>query len=102
MHQSEFRILAQFPNIPQQLLSIRILIRFFVRMIILVAFAAFSSIGFSRSLAALLGMSAFLSVVMGAVKHERPFDTALNYWDEAVAYAALFYMVSGFNHSAPL
>jgi hypothetical protein len=70
-------------------------------MIILVTFAAFSSIGFGRSLAALLGMSAILSAVIGAIRLERPLGTDINYWDEAVAYAALFYLVSGLNQAAP-
>jgi hypothetical protein len=71
-------------------------------MSILVIFAAFGSIGFGRSLAALLSMSVILSAVIGAIKREPPFDTVLNHWDEAVAYAALFSLISSFNHSAPL
>lgn len=69
-------------------------------MIILVGFAAFSGIGFDRSLAALLGMSAFLSIVMGAVKREPLFDTALNYWDETVFYLAIYCLVSGLHQAA--
>jgi hypothetical protein len=71
-------------------------------MSILVIFAAFGSIGFGRSLAALLSMSVILSAVIGAIKREPPFDTVLNHWDEAEAYAALFSLISSFNHSAPL
>ena len=70
-------------------------------MIILVTFAAFGSIGFSRSLAALLWMSAILSAVIGASRREPPFDTVLNHWDETLAYAALCCLVSGFIQSAP-
>ena len=33
---------------------------------------------------------------------EHPFDTVLNHWDETVAYAALFCLVSSFNHSVSL
>jgi hypothetical protein len=71
-------------------------------MIILALFAAFSSIGFGRSLAALLGMSAILSAVIGTMRREPPFDVALNHWDETVAYAALFALVTGFNHGVPV
>ena len=78
------------------------MLRFGVRMIILVIFAAFGSIGFGRSLVALLWMSTILSAVIGAIRREPPFDTILNHWDEAVAYAALFSLISSFNHSAPL
>jgi hypothetical protein len=78
------------------------LIRFCLRMIILVVFAALGSIGFGRSLAALLGMSAILSAVVGIIRREPPFDIVLNHWDETVAYAALFSLVSSFNPSVPL
>jgi hypothetical protein len=66
------------------------LVRFCLRMIILVIFAALGSIGFGRSLAALLGMSIILSAVIGTMRREPPFGVALNHWDETVAYAALF------------
>jgi len=49
-------------------------------MIILVIFAAFGSIGFGRSLAALLWMSTILSGVVGAMRREPPLDTVLNHW----------------------
>ena len=75
-------------------------VRFCLRMVILVIFAAFGGIGFGRSLAALLWMSAIFSAVIGAMKREAPFNMALNHWDETVAYAALFALVSSFNHSA--
>jgi hypothetical protein len=71
-------------------------------MIILAVFAAFGSIGFGRSLAALLGMSAILSTLVGIIRREPPFDMVLNHWDETVAYAALFSLVSSFNPSVPL
>ena len=77
------------------------LVRFFLRMSILVIFAAFASIGFGKSLAALLWMSIILCAVIGTVKREQPFGAILNHWDEAVAYAALFALVTSFNPSAP-
>jgi hypothetical protein len=77
-------------------------VRFCLRMVVLVIFAAFGGIGFGRSLAALLWMSAIFSAVIGAMKREAPFNMALNHWDETVAYAALFALVSSFNHSGPL
>jgi hypothetical protein len=99
---SEFRILAQVPNLPRELRSAQVIIRFLLRTIILVVFAAFGSIGFGRSLAALLGMSIILSSVVGAMRREPPFDAVLNHWDETVAYAALFFLVSSFNHVVPV
>jgi hypothetical protein len=78
-----------------------VLVRFCLRMSILVVFAVFSSIGFGRSLAALLWMSIILCAVVGLMRREPPFGTVLNHWDETVAYAALFSLVSSFNHSVP-
>ena len=72
------------------------IVRFCLRMIILVIFAALGSVGFGRSLAALLGMSAILSAVIATMRREPPFDIVLNHWDETVAYAALFSLVGSF------
>ena len=94
--------MAQLPNLPQQLISTQVIIRFSLRMIILVAFAAFAGIGFARSFAALLWMSTFFSAVMGAIRREHAFGTVLNHWDETIAYAALFALVSNFNHAVPV
>jgi hypothetical protein len=100
--QSEFRNLAQSPNPPQELRSVRILSRFFLRLTILAIFAAFGGIGFERSLAALLWMSIILCAVIGIMKREPPFGSVLNHWDETVAYAALFALVTAFNQSGPI
>jgi O-antigen/teichoic acid export membrane protein len=78
-----------------------VLIRFSMRLVILVIFAAFGGIGFGRSLAALLGMTALLSAVVGILKRETPFDVALNHWDETLAYAALFCLANGLNQLVP-
>jgi hypothetical protein len=94
--------LAQLPNVSRQLTSPQVLVRFLLRTIILVVFAAFASIGFCRSLAALLAMSIIFSTVLGVLKREAPFDIVLNHWDETVAYAALFSLVSAINNSVPL
>jgi hypothetical protein len=77
------------------------LVRFGVRMIILVVFASFGNIGFGGSLAALLWMSAIFSAVIAVIKREPLFDNVLNHWDETVAYAALCCLVVGLNHAAP-
>jgi hypothetical protein len=70
-------------------------------MTILVIFAAVASIGFGRSLAALLWMSAILAAVVGAMRREPLMDTVLNHWDEMVAYAALCCLVSVLTQAAP-
>ena len=94
--------MAQVPNLPRELRSTQVIVRFCLRMIILVIFAALGSVGFGRSLAALLGMSAILSAVIGIMRREPPFDVVLNHWDETVAYAALFSLVGSFTPSVPL
>jgi hypothetical protein len=79
-----------------------VLARFFLRIVILVAFATFGSIGFGRSLVALLWMSTIISAVIGAIKREPPFDAILNHWDETAAYAALCCLVSAFSQAVPV
>jgi hypothetical protein len=93
--------LAHLPDLPQQLRSAQVIVRFGLRMIILVVFATLGGIGFARSLVALLWMSAIFSAVVGAMRREPPFDKTLNHWDETVAYAALCCLASAFNEAAP-
>jgi hypothetical protein len=73
----------------RELRSVQVLIRFGFRIAIMIGFAAFASIGFGRSLVALLWMSALLCALVGAVKREPPFRAQLNHWDEMTAYVAL-------------
>ena len=89
--------MAQLPNLPQQLRSTQVIVRFGLRMIILAIFATFGSIGFGRSLVALLWMSTILSACIAVIRRELPFDAELNQWDETVTYAAMCMLVSGFN-----
>lgn len=60
--------MAQLPNLPRELRSTQVLVRFCMRIGILTALAAFSSIGFSSSLAALLWMAITFCGVIGLVK----------------------------------
>jgi hypothetical protein len=94
--------LAQLRNLSRELKPTQVLIRFVLRMSILVVFAAFASIGFTKGLAALLWMSIILCAVIGTMRREQPFGAALNHWDETVAYAALFALVNSLNHSVPV
>ena len=93
--------MAQLPKLSRELAPIQVLIRFFLRVSILVCFAAFAGAGFARGLAALLWMTIVLCAVVGAMRREQPFGASLNHWDETVAYAALFALLSSFNHAAP-
>jgi hypothetical protein len=87
--------LSQLSDLSRELQSAQMLIRFGFRIIILVAFASFGGIGFVRSFSALLWMSIVLSTVVAVIRRETPFGTALNYWDETVAYSALFCLAHG-------
>lgn len=86
--------MQQLEKIPHKLLSVQVLARFGVRLVILTAFAAFGSIGFGRSLVALLWMSAILSAVMAGLRREPVLGPDLNHWDETAAYGALCALVS--------
>jgi hypothetical protein len=93
---------AQIQNPPRELGSRRVLVRFAIRTTILMTFAALGSIGFGKSLAALLAMSAILCAVLATVRREPAFQPALNHWDEAVAYAALYFLSVALGLSSPL
>jgi hypothetical protein len=92
--------MPSLPNLPRELRSSQVLIRFGLRVAVLVSFAAFSHVGFSKSLAALLLMTAVLRAVTGTLKREAPLDGVLNYWDEALAYTGLYCLVNGLFLSA--
>jgi len=94
--------LAELGHTSPELSPYLVLVRFCVRITILITFAAFSSIGFGSSLAALLAMAALLCTVVATVKRETMFSRALSHWDEAVAYAALYFLLVSLNMSSPL
>jgi hypothetical protein len=87
--------MPSLPKLPRELQSNQVLIRFGLRIAILASFAAFSHVGFGRSLAALLLMTAILCAVAGMIRREAPLDTVLNHWDETLAYAGLYCLVNG-------
>jgi hypothetical protein len=71
----------------------RVLLRFSMRIVLLMGFASFSSIGFGNALAALLWMAVVLCSVVGMIRREPLFRGTLNHWDESVAFGALFALV---------
>jgi hypothetical protein len=91
--------MAGLKDFPKQFRSIQVLIRFYLRMIILAVFASFGSIGFPRSLAALLLMSTTLSVIVATMRQELPLDSVLTHWDEAAAYGSLWCLICVFNQA---
>ena len=89
--------MQQLAKTPKKLTSVQVLVRFSVRLLVLSAFAAFGSIGFGRSLVALLWMSTLLSAIMGGVRREPLLASDLNHWDETAAYGALCSLVIAIN-----
>jgi hypothetical protein len=94
--------LARIENSSPELSPYLVLVRFLMRITILIIFAAFGSVGFGVSLAALLAMASILCTVVATVRRETLFSRALNHWDEAVAYAALYFLSITINLSSPL
>ena len=84
---------------PSAKTSVKVLVRFGLRFAVLCLFASMGAIGFARSIAALLWMSTILCVVTGAMRKERPLDSELNHWDEALVYGALCCLASAYNQS---
>jgi len=78
-----------WPNLRRRLRSTQVLIRFGVRLLILIAFAGFGSIGLNQSLQALFWMAAVLCALIAGIRQERFLDHDLNHWDEMAAYSAL-------------
>jgi len=54
------------------------------------------------SLAALIAMAALLCTVVATVRREAMFPRPLSHWDEAIAYAALYFLLVSLNLSSPL
>ena len=93
--------LQQNTNLTREAQTIRVIIRFWLRMVILLVFAAFSSIRFDQSLTLLLLMSTILSTVLATLKREQPLTSVLNYWDEAITYAALSCLIIAIDFHVP-
>jgi hypothetical protein len=85
-------------NLTQNSKSAEVLVRFSLRMIVVVLFAVFGTLGFQQGLTVLLWMSAILSAVLATFDREEPFAMALNHWDEATAYAALCSLACALDH----
>ena len=81
--------MPHWPSLRRRLRSTQVLIRFGVRLLILIAFAGFGSIGLNQSLLALFWMAAVLCALIAAIRQERFLDRDLNHWDEMAAYSAL-------------
>lgn len=81
-------------------MSSEVIARFALRTIVLLAFAAFAGGGFQKSLAALLWMSAIISVIFATIRRELPLANALNHWDEAATYLTACYLLTSIGQVA--
>jgi hypothetical protein len=88
---------ARLADTTAHLTPTHVLMRFGVRTTIPAVFASFGTIGFGRSLAALLWMTIILCAVIAAFRRERVFTAGLNHWDEMVATTALYCAVTEIN-----
>jgi hypothetical protein len=91
--------MAQSPNVPNETRSAQVFVRFSLRIIILMVFASLGSVGFGKSLAALLWLSAILCIAAGVLRRELPFDAALTHWDEGATYGALYCLTAVINQA---
>ncbi|QOZ32406.1 hypothetical protein [Bradyrhizobium sp. CCBAU 53421] len=82
-------------QLPQQLRSVQVMVRFGFRLAIMVGFAMFAGASFGRGLVTLLWMSAVICAFAGIAKREMPFAASLNHWDEMTAYVALCALGTG-------
>ena len=77
------------PDIPRELVSVQVLIRFLLRMVILSVLAVVGSQGFGKTLESLLVLAAFYCITFAAIRREAPFGPVLTHFDEAAAYAVV-------------
>lgn len=82
-------------QLPQQLQSVQVMVRFGFRLAIMIGFAMFAGACFGRGLVTLLWMSAVICAFVGIAKREMPFAANLNHWDEMTAYVALCALGTG-------
>ena len=85
-------------QLPRQLQSVQVMVRFGFRLAIMIGFAVFAGAGFGKGLVTLLWMSALICALAGLVKREMPFAADLNHWDEMTAYVALCALGTGIVH----
>lgn len=81
------------PNIQpvtvNDLKSVQVISRFCLRMILFTVWAAISSTDFARTFAALMLLSATLSLAAAIFRRESPFSPALTCWDEFAIYGMI-------------
>ncbi len=82
------------PDIPREVGTAQVIVRFLLRLVILCVFAATGRQGFQKTLASLLVLSALYCVFTTVNRREAPLGSVLIHLDEAAAYAALAVLAS--------
>jgi hypothetical protein len=82
------------PEIPRAFGSAQALTRFFMRLVILSIFAAFSGQGFGKALEGLLAFAVFYCIFSAAIRREKPFGPVLTHFDEAAAFVVIARLVA--------
>jgi hypothetical protein len=77
--------------LPRRLESVRVLIRFALRAVIVALCALTGHEAYGKTLAGLLGFAAFYCALAGSFRRERPFGPVLTHFDEAAGYAIVSY-----------
>jgi hypothetical protein len=76
-------------NASTELATARALIRFGLRLVILIFFAAFGAPGFFRTMAELLALATFYCVAVATWRREPMLGATLGHWDEAAVYTLI-------------
>jgi hypothetical protein len=82
------------PALPHHPQSSQVLVRFLIRLTLVIAVASFGAQAFGALLSSLLALSGAFCAVMGFIRHEPIFGPVLTHWDEAVACAVLGHLVA--------
>jgi hypothetical protein len=81
--------MASTPDIPRDIAITRVLVRFSMRMAILICFSFVGRQGFAKTLESLMALAACYCIVIGGFRRETPLDPILTHYDEAAAYALI-------------
>jgi hypothetical protein len=79
--------MASAPDVPRGIAITRVLVRFSLRMAILICFAFIGRQGFAKTLESLMALAACYCIVIGGFRREFPLGPVLTHYDEAAAYA---------------
>lgn len=74
-------------DLPREVLSARVLVRFLLRIVILGVCAELGAQGFAKTLEQLLIVAVCYCIFIGGIRREAPLGPSLTHYDEAAAYA---------------